>query len=289
MSRGFIAPQGSGTSEWPVGSCGWLRLAATLTAAQASQSQPRVPESRRSPGDHVLVLDRCAGHGTGRRARAADVPGPQGAATRSGREGGRPGAGLPRRQADRQEAARTCWSCGATATGSRPAQCCSSASGTKAELTPNVVRRVLGRAARALAALRDRRDHVPAGRHREGRRRRDAGGRRGRRARRATASIVTRPRRPRPSRSRGSRCSARRGPTRRPRARPSNAGRSSPRPSCWARDLVNTPAGDMPPAQIAREAQKMAREVGLRCKVWAQARAGEGRVRRHPGRRRRAA
>src|SRR4029077_10199294 len=38
---------------------------------------------------------------------------------------------------------------------------------------------------------------------------------------------------------------------------------------CWARDLVNTPAGDLPPAQIAREAQKMAREVGLRCKVWA--------------------
>ena len=32
---------------------------------------------------------------------------------------------------------------------------------------------------------------------------------------------------------------------------------------CWARDLVNTPAGDMPPAEIAREAQKMAREVGL--------------------------
>jgi leucyl aminopeptidase len=37
---------------------------------------------------------------------------------------------------------------------------------------------------------------------------------------------------------------------------------------CWARDLVNTPAGDMPPAQIAREAQKMARQVGLRCKIW---------------------
>ena len=35
---------------------------------------------------------------------------------------------------------------------------------------------------------------------------------------------------------------------------------------CWARDLVNTPAGDLPPAQIAREAQKMARQVGLRCK-----------------------
>ena len=37
---------------------------------------------------------------------------------------------------------------------------------------------------------------------------------------------------------------------------------------CWARDLVNTPAGDMPPAEIARAAQKMAREVGLRCKIW---------------------
>ncbi len=36
----------------------------------------------------------------------------------------------------------------------------------------------------------------------------------------------------------------------------------------WARDLVNTPAGDMPPAQIAREAQKMAKEVGLTCKIW---------------------
>ncbi|MDH4111100.1 MAG: leucyl aminopeptidase [Actinomycetota bacterium] len=36
----------------------------------------------------------------------------------------------------------------------------------------------------------------------------------------------------------------------------------------WARDLVNTPAGDMPPAEIAREAQRMARSVGLTCKVW---------------------
>ena len=34
------------------------------------------------------------------------------------------------------------------------------------------------------------------------------------------------------------------------------------------RDLVNTPAGDLPPAQLAREAQRMARRVGLRCKVW---------------------
>ena len=37
---------------------------------------------------------------------------------------------------------------------------------------------------------------------------------------------------------------------------------------CWARDLVNTPAGDLPPMQIAAAAQEMAREVGLTCKVW---------------------
>jgi leucyl aminopeptidase len=36
----------------------------------------------------------------------------------------------------------------------------------------------------------------------------------------------------------------------------------------WARDLVNTPAGDLPPAEIAREAQRMAKLVGLTCKVW---------------------
>jgi len=45
---------------------------------------------------------------------------------------------------------------------------------------------------------------------------------------------------------------------------------------CWARDLVNTPAGDMPPAQIAREAQRMARQVGLRCKVWGKAELERG-------------
>ncbi len=44
----------------------------------------------------------------------------------------------------------------------------------------------------------------------------------------------------------------------------------------WARDLVNTPAGDMPPAQIAREAQKMARQVGLRCKVWGESELRKG-------------
>ena len=39
----------------------------------------------------------------------------------------------------------------------------------------------------------------------------------------------------------------------------------------WARDLVNTPALDLPPAELAREAQVMARQVGLTCKVWTEA------------------
>ncbi|HSL11462.1 MAG TPA: leucyl aminopeptidase, partial [Actinomycetota bacterium] len=36
----------------------------------------------------------------------------------------------------------------------------------------------------------------------------------------------------------------------------------------WARDLVNLPSGDLPPAAIAREAQAMAKATGLTCKVW---------------------
>ncbi len=36
----------------------------------------------------------------------------------------------------------------------------------------------------------------------------------------------------------------------------------------WARDLVNTPALDCTPDHIAKEAQKMAKEVGLEVKVW---------------------
>jgi leucyl aminopeptidase len=44
----------------------------------------------------------------------------------------------------------------------------------------------------------------------------------------------------------------------------------------WARDLVNTPALDLPPAQLAREAQKMAREVGLKSKVWTEAELKKG-------------
>jgi leucyl aminopeptidase len=45
---------------------------------------------------------------------------------------------------------------------------------------------------------------------------------------------------------------------------------------CWARDLVNTPAGDMPPAEIAREAQVMAKQVGLTCKVWNEKQLADG-------------
>ena len=44
----------------------------------------------------------------------------------------------------------------------------------------------------------------------------------------------------------------------------------------WARDLVNTPAGDLPPAQIAREAQAMAKQVGLTCKVWNEKQLADG-------------
>jgi leucyl aminopeptidase len=39
----------------------------------------------------------------------------------------------------------------------------------------------------------------------------------------------------------------------------------------WARDLVNTPAGDLSPAQLAREAQKMAKAEGLTCRVLTEA------------------
>ena len=44
----------------------------------------------------------------------------------------------------------------------------------------------------------------------------------------------------------------------------------------WARDLVNIPAGDMPPAEIAREAQAMAKQVGLTCKIWNEKQLADG-------------
>jgi leucyl aminopeptidase len=44
----------------------------------------------------------------------------------------------------------------------------------------------------------------------------------------------------------------------------------------WARDLVNTPALDLPPAELAKAAQAMARQVGLTCKVWSDAELKKG-------------
>ena len=44
----------------------------------------------------------------------------------------------------------------------------------------------------------------------------------------------------------------------------------------WARDLVNTPAGDLPPAKIARAAQAMAKQAGLTCKVWNETQLEQG-------------
>jgi leucyl aminopeptidase len=44
----------------------------------------------------------------------------------------------------------------------------------------------------------------------------------------------------------------------------------------WARDLVNTPAGDMPPETLAAEARKMAKETGLKIKVWTPAELERG-------------
>ena len=46
--------------------------------------------------------------------------------------------------------------------------------------------------------------------------------------------------------------------------------------AAWARDLVNTPALDATPDFLAREARKMARAVGLECKVWTKAELEKG-------------
>ena len=263
----------------------WLRLAATLTAAQPARSQPNV---RRSLRDHVLVLHRLRRERPRRRARAPDVPGPKGPL---------PGPGVKEvgleqayrgRQADRQEAGE-------------PA-------GRAARRRP-----VRGRRRPARRRRGQGRAHV----ERHPARGWSGGGhacpRFGTVATTFPQAVTgkgaaTRCRR----RSRAS-CSARyrfdRYKTAKAETKPltritvlgsaradAKAAREAVKRGqvvaeavCWARDLVNTPAGDMPPAQIAREAQKMAREVGLRCKVWGEARAREGRVRRHPRRRRRAA
>jgi leucyl aminopeptidase len=41
--------------------------------------------------------------------------------------------------------------------------------------------------------------------------------------------------------------------------------------TAWARDLVNTPALDATPDFLAREAKKMAKDVGLECRIWSKA------------------
>jgi leucyl aminopeptidase len=44
----------------------------------------------------------------------------------------------------------------------------------------------------------------------------------------------------------------------------------------WTRDLVNTPARDLAPADLAKAAQDMAKEVGLEVKVWTEKELEEG-------------
>jgi len=44
----------------------------------------------------------------------------------------------------------------------------------------------------------------------------------------------------------------------------------------WARDLVNTPAIDCTPAYLAKQAQAMAKDVGIDCKVWTEAELAKG-------------
>ena len=44
----------------------------------------------------------------------------------------------------------------------------------------------------------------------------------------------------------------------------------------WARDLVNTPAGDLPPAEIAKAAKAMAKEEGITCKIWNETQLAQG-------------
>jgi leucyl aminopeptidase len=44
----------------------------------------------------------------------------------------------------------------------------------------------------------------------------------------------------------------------------------------WARDLVNTPAGDATPDYLAKQAKKMAAEVGLECTIWTKAELTKG-------------
>ena len=53
-------------------------------------------------------------------------------------------------------------------------------------------------------------------------------------------------------------------------------GETLARAVAWARDLVNTPAKDATPELLAKEARKMARETGLKVKVWTKAELEKG-------------
>ncbi len=222
-----------------------------------------------------------------RGARAPDVPRPQGTAARSGREGRRPRAGVPRRQADRQEAREPA---GRAARRrpvrgrSRPARRRRGQGRAHAERRPARAGPGGERGSPRFGTVATTFPQAVTGTGAVGR---DAGDGRGHRARRLPLRSLQDRRRPRRSRSRritvlgSARADAK-------AAREAvKRGQVVAEAVCWARDLVNTPAGDMPPAEIAREAQKMARQVGLALQGVGQARAGEGRLRRDPRRRRR--
>ena len=149
--------------------------------------------------------------------------------------------------------------------------------GPKAAASPDACRRAIGRVARQLGQAQDGRDHAPADRRREG----PARGRPGDRGGRAPRLVPVRPlqvqggrRGPAPGQGHDP---GRRQDRREGRAKESiRRGEVIAESQMWARDLVNTPALDLPPAGLAREAQAMAKEVGLTCKVWTEAELKKG-------------
>ena len=118
-----------------------------------------------------------------------------------------------------------------------------------------------GRGAKAGGAARAQ--HAPAAPARAG-----AGAGRGRRARPATASTAQDRERGRPEEGRvlRRRHRARRRPARR-RARPPRPARIVADSQNLARDLSNEPPNLLPPRALARAAERIAKEVGLRCRI----------------------
>ena len=158
--------------------------------------------------------------------------------------------------------------------------------GDKAELDVERRQARAGSGGERVPALRDRRDHVPAGGHREGRRRRDAGGGRGHRARqlplRSLQDREVRDQAAHPdhgARLGAGRCEGG------ARGRQARAGRRR------GRLLGARPGEHAGRRHAARADRARGAEDGARGRPPLQglgeARAGEGRVRRHPRRRRR--